>query len=148
MAAINGTLYGLFSTVGTVATASASTDRIYACKSASITFDTDVPESSNKESAGWFEGIPGIKNVKISFSGTWDEAGSATALTAAEIIAAVIAGNTARKFAFVPAALGTATPGWMGMGIFSNIGINADMEKPCEFSGSVQGTAAWAVFTA
>jgi hypothetical protein len=148
MAEVNGTLYAICSTAGTVGTATTSADKIYACKSASIKFDAAVEETSNKESGGWFDGMPGMKSVSLDFSGTWDEAGSATALTATEIIALLIAGNVARKFAFVPAALGTTIPGWMGMGIFQNISITADNEKPCEFSGSVKGIKAWAVFTA
>jgi hypothetical protein len=147
-AAVNGTLYALFSTTGTVATASASTDRLYACRSASIKFDAAVEDASSKESGGWWDGMPGQKGVTLDFSGVWDEAGSASAMTAAEIIAHLIGTNVARKFAFVPAALGTTIPGWMGMGIFSGASITADNEKPCEFSGSVKGTGAWSVFTA
>lgn len=147
MAEINGTLMCICSTPGTIATATVITDKIYACKTAVIKFDQAVEETSNKESGGWFDGMPGMKSVSLDFGGTWDEAGAATALTAAEIIAILIAGNAARKFAFVPAILGTATPGWMGMGIFQNISVTADSEKPAEFSGSVKGVKAWAVFT-
>jgi hypothetical protein len=148
MSVVNGTLYALFSTTGTVATATTSTDKLYSCKSASITFNGAVEDASSKESAGWFDGMPGQKDVALSFSGPWDEAGTATAMTATEVIAHMIAGNVARKFSFVPAALGTSIPGWMGMGIFQNIGVTADNEKPCEVSGSVKGTGPWAVFTA
>src|SRR5450759_5456710 len=98
MAEINGTLYAICSTTGTVATATVITDKIYACKTASIKFDQAVEETSNKESGGWFDGMPGMKSCSLDFGGTWDEAGSATALTATEIIAHLIAGNAARKF--------------------------------------------------
>jgi hypothetical protein len=148
MAAVNGTLYGIFSTVGTVATATASTDRIYSCKSASLKVNIDIPDATTKESGGWWEGITGLRDWSIDFGGVWNEAGSATTLTATEIMAIIIAGNAAMKFAFVPAALGTTIPGWMGMGFFTNESITADVEKPCEFSGSVKGTGALALFTA
>jgi predicted secreted protein len=148
MAAINGTLYAPFSTSGTVATATASADKIYSCKSATLNVNVDIPDATTKESGGWWEGIAGLKDWSIDFGGVWDEAGSATALTATEIMAHIIAGNAARKFAFVPAALGTTIPGWMGMGFFTGEKITADLEKPCEFSGSVKGTGALALFTA
>jgi hypothetical protein len=146
--AVNGTLYGIFSTSGTLATATASGDKIYACRSASIKYDASIEDASSKESGGWWDGMPGQKGVTLDFGGVWDEAGVASALTATEIIAHIISGNAARKFAFVPAALGTTIPGWMGMGFFQNIGVNADNEKPAEFSGSIKGTGAWEVFTA
>lgn len=148
MAAINGTLYAVFSTTGTIATATASGDKIYSCKTATLNVNAAVEDASTKESAGWWEGIAGQKDWSIDYGGVWDEAGSATALTATEIMAHIIAGNAARKFAFVPAALGTTIPGWMGMGFFNSQKITADMEKPCEFSGSVKGTGALALFTA
>lgn len=148
MAAINGTLYALFSTTGTVATATAATDRVYSCKTASLKVNVDIPDATTKESGAWWEGITGLRDWSIDFGGVWDEAGSATTLTATEIMAHIIAGNAARKFAFVPAALGTSIPGWMGMGYFTGQTITADMEKPCEFSGSVKGTGALALFTA
>ena len=146
MAAVNGTLYAVFATVGTIATAVASTDKIYSCKSASLKVNMDTPDASTKESAGWWEGIAGQKDWGIDFGGVWNEAGTATALTAVEILALIIAGSAAMKFAFVPAALGVATPGWKGMGFFNGININADNEKPCEFSGSVKGTGALILF--
>jgi hypothetical protein len=144
--AVNGTLYAIFSTAGTISTAVASTDKIYSCKSASINIDIDLPDATTKESAAWAECISGIRQGKLSFGGVWDEAGSATALTATEIIAVIIAGNAARKFAFIPAALGVVIPGWKFMGHFENMGITADLEKPCEFSGSVKSTGAISLF--
>jgi predicted secreted protein len=148
MAAVNGTLYAVFATVGTISTASAATDRLYACKTASLKVNVDIPDASTKESGGWWEGIAGQKDWSIDFGGVWNEAGSATTMTATEIMADIIAGSVVKKFAFVPAALGTTIPGWMGMGIFQGLSISADNEKPCEFSGSVKGSGPWAVFTA
>ena len=148
MAAVNGTLYAVFATTGTIATATASTDRMYACKTSTLKVDIDIPDASTKESAGWWEGITGQKSWSIDFGGVWNEAGTATALTAVEIMALIIAGNVGMKFAFVPAALGTTIPGWMGMGFFNGLSITADNEQPCTFSGGVKGTAPLAVFTA
>jgi hypothetical protein len=146
--AVNGTLYAIFSTTGTVGTATTSADKIYACRTATLKFDAAVEDASSKESGGWFDGMPGQKKCDLTFGGVWDEAGAASALTATEIIAHIIAGNVARKFAFVPAALGTTIPGWMGMGIFNSISVTGDNEKPSEFSGGVTGTGPWALFTA
>jgi hypothetical protein len=146
MAAINGTLYALFSTAGTISTAVASTDKIYSCKSASLKVDIDLPDATTKESAAWAEHITGLRGATVDFAGVWDEAGSATALTATEIMALIIAGNVTKKFAFIPAALGVVIPGWKFMGNFSNLGITADFEKPCEFSGSAKATGALVLF--
>jgi hypothetical protein len=148
MSAINGTLYAIFSTTGIISTASASTDRIYSCKTASLNVNVDLPDATTKESAAWAEHITGLRDASIDFGGVWDEAGSATALTATEIMTLIIAGNATRKFAFVPAALGTTIPGWKFMGNFSKMGITADVEKPCEFSGSVKATGALVLFDA
>jgi len=146
MSAINGTLYAVFATVGTIATATAATDRICACKSASLNVNMATPDASTKESAGWWEGIAGQKDWSIDFGGVWDEALTATKLSLAEIMALVIAGGAAMKFTFIPAVMGVATPGWKGMGFFTNVKITADMEVPCEFSGSVKGTGALVLF--
>jgi hypothetical protein len=108
--------------------------------------DIDLPEATTKESAAWAEHITGLRGATCDFGGVWDEAGSATALTATEIMALIIAGNTARKFAFVPAALGVVIPGWKFMGNFLSISLTADVEKPCEFSGSVKATGALVLF--
>jgi predicted secreted protein len=144
MSAINGTLYAVFSKdTGAIA----STDKIYACKTASLKVDVNLDDVSTKESGGWWEGIPGQKNWSIDFGGVWDEAGSATALTVSEIMALILAGNVVRKVAFVPAALGTSIPGWSGQGFFQNMNIQADLEVGCTFSGAVKGTAALALFT-
>jgi hypothetical protein len=146
MAAVNGTLYGFFSAAGTISTAVASTDKIYSCKNATLNVDVDLPDASTKESGGWAQHITGIKKASVSFDGVWDEAGTATTLTIAEILALIIAGNTQRKFAFVPAALGTTIPGWKFMGSFKNITIGSDMENPCTFSGSVESSGALVLF--
>jgi len=148
MSAINGTLYALFSTTGTIATATASGDRVYSCKNTTFKCDVDLPDVSTKESAGWAEHLSGIKSASVDFSGIWDETGTATALTAAEILALIIAGNTKRKFAFVPAALGTTIPGWKFMGSFKGMQLGADMEIGCTFSGSVVASGAVSLFDA
>ena len=146
MSAVNGTLYAVFSTTGTIATATASTDRIFSCKTSTFKCDADLPDVSTKESGAWAEHLAGIKNWGIDFGGVWDEAGTATALTAAEILALIIAGNAKRKFAFIPAIMGVATPGWKGMGSFKGIQLGADMETGCVFSGSVVGSGAPVLF--
>jgi hypothetical protein len=146
MAAVNGTLYAIFSTTGSISTAVTSTDKIYSCKNSVLKVNVDLPDATTKESAAWAEHITGLRDATCDFSGVWDEAGTATALTAAEIMALIIAGNVTRKFAFVPAALGVLIPGWKFMGNFTGITITADVEKPCEFSGSAKATGALVLF--
>lgn len=148
MSAINGTLYALFSTTGIISTAVASTDRIFSCKNTSLKFDGDLPDTTTKESGGWAEHLEGggIKNVSVDFDGIWDESGSATALTVAEIMALILAGNVKRKFAFIPSVLGTAIPGWKFMGSFKGLAIGADLETGCTFSGSVVASGAPVLF--
>lgn len=149
MSAVNGTLYAVFSAAGTLATAMASTDRVFSCKTATFKCDVDLPDVSTKESAAWAEHLEGggLKNWGIDFSGVWNEAATATALTFAEIIALIIAGNVMRKVAFCPAALGTATVGWSGMGSFKGVSVEAPMEVGMTASGSIVGSGALAVFT-
>lgn len=148
-APVNGTLYAVFSGAGPIATALAATDRIFSCKTSSFKCDVDLPDVSTKESAGWAQHLEGggLKNWSIDFSGIWNEAGTATSLTLAEIMALIIAGNVMRKVAFCPAALGTATVGWSGMGSFKGMTFEALMEAPCTFSGSIVGSGPVAVFT-
>ncbi len=146
MAAVNGTLYAVFATTGIISTAVASTDRLYSCKSATLKVDVDLPDVSTKESAAWAQHITGLKNWSIDFNGVWDEAGSATQVTFAEIMALIIAGNVSAKYAFIPAALGVVIPGWKGMGSWKNLTVTGDMEQGCTFSGSVVGSGALILF--
>jgi hypothetical protein len=146
MSAINGTLYAAFATTGTIATAVASTDRLYSCKSATLKVDIDLPDVSTKESAAWAQHITGLKNWSIDFNGVWDEAGSATQVTFSEIMALIIAGNVSAKYCFIPAALGVSIPGWKGMGSWKGLTVTGDMEQGCTFSGSVVGNGALILF--
>lgn len=149
MGAVNGTLYAAFSMAGTSATAVTGAARVYSCKAATFKCDVDLPDVSTKESAKWAQHLEGggLKNWSIDFNGVWDEADAANSLSVAEIMVLLIAGNASRKVAFIPAILGTATPGWSGMGSFKGISIEAPMEAGCIFSGSVVGNGAVAVFT-
>lgn len=149
MAAVNGTLYAVFSAVGTLATPITSADRIFSCKTSSFKCDVDLPDASTKESAGWAEHLNGggLKNWSIDFSGIWNESGTATSLTFAEILALIIAGNVMRKVAFCPTVLGVASVGWSGMGSFKGVQVGADMEAPMTSSGSIIGSGPVAVFT-
>lgn len=147
MGAINGTLYSAFSMAGTISTAVTEAARIYSCKTASFKCDVDLPDASTKDSAAWAQHISGIKTWSIDYSGVWDEADAVNTLSVAEIMALLIAGNVSRKVAFVPKILGTATVGWSGMGSFKGISLDAPMEQPITFAGSLQGNGALAVFT-
>lgn len=149
MGALNGTLYTAFSMEGTISTAVTQAARIFSCKNATFKCDIDLPDVSTKDSAGWAQHLSGggLKTWGIDFDGVWDEVDVATTLSVAEILALIIAGNADRKVAFIPAALGTATVGWAGMGTHKGIQLAAPMEAGMTFAGSIQGNGALQVFT-
>jgi len=146
MAAINGTLYAAFS--GATPGAMAATERLFHCKNASLNVNVDLPDCTTKESAGWAKHIDGIRDWSIDFDGAFDVGTIATEVTPTEILAAIIARSADTTMAFIPAIMGTATPGWSGLGTFKNIKIDAPMEGPMTFSGSIVGNAPLAVFAA
>ena len=146
MAAINGTLYAAFS--GATPGAMAVTERLFYCKNATLNVDVDLPDASTKESAGWARHITGMRNWTIDYDGVFDVGTIATEITPTEILAAIIARSADTTMAFIPAIMGVATPGWSGLGTFKGIKIDAPMEGPMTFSGSIVGNAPLAVFAA
>jgi hypothetical protein len=61
-------------------------------------------------------------------------------MTPAEIMAAIIARTADAAVAFKPAS-GTTNTGWTGAGTFQSIKIDAPLEQPIKFSGTIVGNA-------
>jgi predicted secreted protein len=146
MAAINGTLYAVFS--GATPGAMAVTERLFYCEGATLNVDVDLPDCTTKESAGWARHLNGVRNWSIDYNGKYDVGAPATEVTPTEILASIIARNADTTMAFIPAIMGVATPGWSGLGTFKNIKIDAPQEAPMTFSGSIAGNAPLALFAA
>jgi hypothetical protein len=144
MAVINGTLYAAFS--GAVPGTMAVTERLFYCKNATLNVDVDLPDVTTKESAAWARHINGVRNWTIDFDGIYEPGTPATEVTPTEILASLIARSADTTMAFIPAIMGTATPGWSGLGTFKNIKIDAPMEGPMTFSGQIVGNAPLALF--
>lgn len=131
MAVINGTAYAAWS----------GTERLWSCDSCSLNVDVDLDPVTTKEDGGWEKHINGLRKWSIDFSGVYEDAGgSATLITPAEILAAIIARTADTEVAFKPAS-GTATTGWKGNATFQSIKIDAPMEQGIKFSGTIVGNA-------
>lgn len=132
MAAINGTLYGVFS---------GATNKLFSCKSASLKVDVDLPDVTTKEDAGWGKHINGLRNWSIDFEGIFDETDAgATSMTPVEVLAAIIARSADAECAFKPDATTTGT-GWKGNATFKSITLTGNMETGIAYSGTLVGNA-------
>lgn len=132
MAALSGTLYGVFS---------GATNKLFSTKSASLKVDVDLPDVTTKDSGGWAAHINGLRNWSIDFDGVYDETDAgATSMTPVEILAAIIARTADAECAFKPDATTTGT-GWKGNGTFKSITLTGDMETGIAFSGTIVGNA-------
>ena len=131
MAKINGTLYVPYS----------GSDKVLYSKDATLNLEQDLPDVTNKDSAGWAEHINGLRRWSIDFSGFYDETGSG--ITADEVMAAIIGRSADTDIAFKPTS--GATKGWHGNGTFKNVKIAAGLESPMDISGSIQGNGALAL---
>lgn len=131
MAKLNGTLYAVYS----------GSDKVLYSVNASLNVEQDLPDVTNKESAGWAEHINGLRNWSIDFSGKYDEVGSG--LTPNEIMAAIIARTADTVIQFRHTA--STTSGWTGNGTFKSIKMDADMEQGLSYSGSIKGNGALAL---
>ena len=131
MAKINGTLYCVFS----------GADKVLYNTSSTLNVDQDLPDVTNKESAGWAEHINGLRKWTIDFSGLYDESGAG--VTPDEIIAAIIARTADTVIAFKPTS--GATKGWTGNGTYKNIKLDAPMEGGLNVGASIQGNGALAL---
>ena len=131
MAKLNGTLYVPYS----------STDKVLSTTNATLNVDVDLPDVTNKESAGWAEHINGLRKWSIDFDGLYDESGSG--VTPDEIMAAIIARTADTDISFKPTT--GATKGWHGNGTYKNLKLSAPLEGPLGVSGSIQGNGALAL---
>jgi len=130
MAKINGTLYCAFS----------GSDKVLYNTNTSLNLEQDLPDTTNKESAGWAEHNNGLRSWSIDFDGLYDEAGSG--ITADEVMAAIIGRSADTAVHFKPTS--GETTGWTGNGTFKNCKIDAGLEAPIKISGSIVGNGALA----
>jgi len=124
MAKINGTLYCTYS----------GSDKLLHTDNASLNVDVDLPDVTNKESAGWGEHIQGLRNATIDYSGQYDEEGAG--ITPDEIMAAIIARSADTAIHFKPVT--GATTGWYGNGTYKSIKLDAPVEGALKYSGTIQ----------
>ncbi len=124
MSKINGTLYCVYD----------GSDKILHTETATLNVDVDLPETTNKESAGWeMHEVDGKRSWSIDFSGLYDEAG--TGITPDDILGKIIARSLDVTAYFKPTS--GSTKGWTGAGKYKNIKIEASAEAPNKFSGQI-----------
>jgi predicted secreted protein len=133
MAKINGTLYAIYS----------GSDKVLYLTGCSLNLDQDLPDVTNKESAGWAEHINGLRKWSIDFDGKYDEAGAG--ITPDEIMAAIIGRSADTVIQFRHTS--STTKGWTGNGTFKSIKLSADAEGGISYSGNIQGNGALALIT-
>jgi predicted secreted protein len=129
MAKLNGTLFSILS----------GADKLLHSTSCTLNVNQDLPDTSNKDDAGWATHINGARDWSIDFDGMYDTAGSG--LTANEIIAAIVGRTADTVIKFTPDA---GTSGWYGNGTFVNLSVTAGLESATTFSGSIKGNGALA----
>jgi len=130
MAKINGTLYCAYS----------GTDKVLHNVNTSLNVNVDLPDVTNKESAGWKEHINGVRDWSIDFDGLYDEAG--TGITPDDILTAIIARSADTTVYFKPTS--GSTKGWTGTGTFKMIKLDAPAEGGLKYSSGIQGNGALA----
>jgi predicted secreted protein len=145
MAAINGTLYGVF-TGATTTTIEAN--RLFSMKNSSLKVNVELPDVTTKDSAGWLAHLVGNKDWSIDFDGIYDTSASATTITPDELMAMFIAQTGSTITSFIPKVLGTATAGWTGQATLKGLTITGDMATGISISGSFVGNGALALFSA
>ena len=118
MAAINGTALLLYEDGTAIALQ----------KGVSITVETDLPDATNKESAGWARHINGLRSAKIDFNGLFSTAG-----LDAEDLADYIISREEMLVSLV--GLGYPILGWADM---SSISFAAPQEGAMTCSGSMK----------
>lgn len=130
MAKINGTVFAILS----------GSDKLLHSTSCTLNVEQDLPDTTNKDDAGWATHLNGLRNWSIDFDGMYDTSGSG--MTGNEILAAIIARSADTVIKFATDGVGSA--GWTGNGTFGNITISAEQESPVTFSGSIKGNGALA----
>jgi predicted secreted protein len=131
MAKINGTLIAVLS----------GADKVLYATSATLNVKQNLPDVTNKESAGWAEHINGLRDWDISIDGKYDTAGEG--LTPNEIMTAIIGRSADTVIKFVTNA-GTNTVGWTGNGTFDTCTLGGPMEDGSTYSAHIKGNGALA----
>lgn len=102
--------------------------------SCTMSFSSDLPEATTKDSSGFQEVIAGVKSGEISFDGLVAYDDSANAIELADYL---LAGTQ------VTAVFGTAVSGdsvYTVEGFLSSVEMSAEMESPVSYSGSITTT--------
>jgi predicted secreted protein len=112
--------------------------------SCSLSFSVDLPETTDKQSAGWVEHLGGAKSWSLTTDGlaTVDPAATASYYTTGELMTA-IANRTAVQVKFTTVSGTTLVTGdliWSGSAFIESMDITADMESPVTYSVSFTGT--------
>jgi len=104
--------------------------------SCTLSVNMDVADATTKDSAGWSEGIAGLKSGEISFDGLVDYS---DANNAEQLLDYLIARTQ------VTCVFGTATSGdsiYTAEGFISSLEQSAEMEAAVTFSGTITLTGA------
>jgi len=119
MAKINGTSVLLYAD-GTV---------IALQKGLNISADVDLPDASNKESAGWAEHIQGMRNATLSFDALYSTTGKSAA--------ALLAYITGRSNILIAIVGGFSYP-ILGEVKMNSLSLTGNKEEPAALSGSLK----------
>ncbi len=121
MAAINGTLCLLYSKGVVIAYQ----------KGVSVSVETDLPDATNKQSAGWAEHIKGLRNAKIDFSSLFS-ASATPVMSANDLMNYIISRET-----LLVSILGLSAP-IVGKADMNSLSFEAPMEGVMSLSGSLK----------
>lgn len=119
MAKINGTLLLLY----------ADGQVIAAQRGCSVNIEQDLPDITNKESAGWAEHMNGLRNASVDFDALF----STTGISAGELIAYITGRST-----LLLAIVGGVSYPMVGEVDMKSIKVNAPTEGALELSGSLK----------
>ena len=97
----------------------------------SVSLNVDMPESTNKESQGFLEVLPGVRSGSITVEGLVDYTDSQNAAELADFLL----NRTKLFFEFGTAASGDQV--YEGAGFLSSLEVSAEMESPVTYSGSI-----------
>lgn len=99
--------------------------------SCTLSISHDIADATTKDSAGWSEGISGLRSGEISFDGLVDYADANSAIDLIDLI------STRAK---VTCVFGTAATGdtiYTAQGFIASIEQTGEMEAAVTFSGSI-----------
>ena len=128
MAVYNGTLY-VVSVDGSV---------LGGAKTASLTTDVDLFDTTTKDSGGWAEHGQGLRSWSGSFDGLYDPSDTNTI----EDIYDLITGRTGCTILFQTSTAAATSLSFTGSASFANIELSAEMEATVAWSASFTGNGA------